>query len=63
MKTVIDALKSVSCDVILMSGAPSEPGVFATYATQAAYVENMRSLAYHYSCRFALRCARRAIAW
>lgn len=46
MKTVIDALKSVKCDVILMSGAPSEPGVFATYATQAAYVENMRSLAY-----------------
>ena len=46
MKTVIDALKLVDCDVILMSGAPSEPGVFATYATQAAYVENMRSLAY-----------------
>jgi hypothetical protein len=46
MRTVIDALTSVNCDVILMSGAPSEPGVYATYATQAAYVENMRSLAY-----------------
>jgi lysophospholipase L1-like esterase len=46
MRTVISALKSINCDVILMSGAPSEPGAYATYATQAAYVENMRSLAY-----------------
>jgi lysophospholipase L1-like esterase len=46
MKRVIDALKSVKCDVILMSGAPSEAGVYASYAKQAAYVANMKSLAY-----------------
>jgi lysophospholipase L1-like esterase len=47
MTAVINALKAVNCDVILMSGAPSESaGVYATYATQAAYVENMKSLAY-----------------
>jgi lysophospholipase L1-like esterase len=46
MTAVIDALKSVNCDVILMSGAPSEAGVYASYATQAAYVANMKSLAY-----------------
>jgi lysophospholipase L1-like esterase len=46
MLTVINALKSVNCDVILMSGAPSKAGVFASYDTQAAYVENMKSLAY-----------------
>jgi lysophospholipase L1-like esterase len=32
--------------VILMSGVPSKTGVFASYATQTAYVTNMRSLAY-----------------
>jgi lysophospholipase L1-like esterase len=46
MMAVINALKSVKCDVILMSGAPSKTGVFASHATQAAYVMNMRSLAY-----------------
>jgi lysophospholipase L1-like esterase len=46
MMAVINALKSVKCDVILMSGAPSKTGVFASHATQAAYVTNMRSLAY-----------------
>jgi lysophospholipase L1-like esterase len=29
-----------------MSGVPSEAGVYASYATQAAYVANMKSLAY-----------------
>jgi lysophospholipase L1-like esterase len=43
---VIKALKSVNCDVILMSGAPSQAGVYASYATQASYVANMKSLAY-----------------
>jgi hypothetical protein len=46
MITVIEALKSVSCDVILMSGVPSKAGVYASYATQATYVANMKSLAY-----------------
>jgi len=46
MMAVINALKSVRCDVILMSGAPSQAGVYASYATQAAYVANMKSLAY-----------------
>jgi lysophospholipase L1-like esterase len=46
MITVIHALKSVNCDVILMSGVPSQPPVYASYATQAAYVANMKSLAY-----------------
>ena len=46
MTAVIDRLKSVNCDVILMSGAPSQAGVFASYATQASYVANMKSLAY-----------------
>lgn len=46
MTSVINALKSVNCDVILMSGAPSEAGVFASYPTQAAYVANMKALAY-----------------
>ncbi len=47
MAAVINRLKAVNCDVILMSGAPSElTGYYATYATQAAYVDNMKSLAY-----------------
>jgi len=47
MMAVINALKAVNCDVILMSGAPSESaGVYASYETQAAYVENMKSAAY-----------------
>jgi lysophospholipase L1-like esterase len=46
MEGVVNALKSVNCDVILMSGVPSEAGVYASYATQAAYVANMKSLAY-----------------
>jgi lysophospholipase L1-like esterase len=46
MTRVINALKAVNCDVILMSGAPSEAGVYASYPTQAAYVANMKSLAY-----------------
>jgi lysophospholipase L1-like esterase len=46
MTRVINALKAVNCDVILMSGAPSEAGVFASYPTQAAYVSNMKALAY-----------------
>lgn len=47
MMAVINRLKAVKCDVILMSGAPSElTGYYASYATQAAYVENMKSLAY-----------------
>lgn len=46
MKAVINALKPLNCDVILMSGVPSEAGVYASYATQAAYVANMKSLAY-----------------
>jgi hypothetical protein len=36
----------VKCDVILMSGPPSEAGVYASYETQEAYVANMKSLAY-----------------
>jgi lysophospholipase L1-like esterase len=46
MTTVINALKAVNCDVILMSGAPSKAGVYASYATQANYVANMKSFAY-----------------
>jgi lysophospholipase L1-like esterase len=46
MTRVINALKSVNCDVILMNGAPSEAGVYASYPTQAAYVANMKALAY-----------------
>jgi lysophospholipase L1-like esterase len=46
MTTVIKALKSVNCDVILMSGAPSQAGVYASYPMQAAYVANMKALAY-----------------
>ncbi|MCA1456909.1 SGNH/GDSL hydrolase family protein [Bradyrhizobium sp. BRP22] len=46
MTRVITALKSVNCDVILMSGAPSEAGIYATYPTQASYVANMKALAY-----------------
>jgi hypothetical protein len=46
MTTVIKALQSVNCDVILMSGVPSQPGVFASYPTQAAYVANMKAVAY-----------------
>jgi len=47
MTAVINRLKTVKCDVILMSGAPSEStGYYASYATQAAYVDNMKSLAY-----------------
>jgi lysophospholipase L1-like esterase len=46
MTAVIDALKAVKCDVILMSGPPSEAGVYASYETQQAYVANMKSLAY-----------------
>jgi lysophospholipase L1-like esterase len=47
MTAVINVLKAVKCDVILMSGAPSESaGVYASYATQAAYIENMKSNAY-----------------
>jgi lysophospholipase L1-like esterase len=46
MMAVIDALKSVKCDVILMSGPPSEAGIYASYETQDAYVANMKSLAY-----------------
>jgi lysophospholipase L1-like esterase len=46
MMTVISALKSVNCDVILMSGVPSQAGDYPSYATQATYVANMKSLAY-----------------
>jgi lysophospholipase L1-like esterase len=46
MTEVINALKAVKCDVILMSGPPSEAGVYASYETQEAYVANMKSLAY-----------------
>jgi len=46
MTTVINALKAAHCDVILMSGVPSQAGVFASYASQASYVANMKSLAY-----------------
>jgi lysophospholipase L1-like esterase len=46
MMAVVNALRSVNCDVILMSGAPSQAGVYASYPTQAAYVANMKSLAY-----------------
>jgi lysophospholipase L1-like esterase len=46
IKTVIDALKAIHCDVILMSVAPSKAGVFASYATQEAYVASMKTLAY-----------------
>jgi lysophospholipase L1-like esterase len=44
--TVIKALKAANCDVILMSGAPSKAGVFASYATQQSYVASMKTLAY-----------------
>ena len=46
MTAVIDALKSINCDVILMSGVPSKPDYFASYAAQEAYVTNMKKLAY-----------------
>jgi lysophospholipase L1-like esterase len=46
MMAVIDTLKLVNCDVILMSGVPSEPPVYASYETQEKYVANMKSLAY-----------------
>jgi lysophospholipase L1-like esterase len=46
MIAVINALKSVNCDVILMSGVPSKAGVYASYEAQATYVANMKSLAY-----------------
>lgn len=37
-------LRSVKCDVILMSGAPAKAGVHASYETQASYV--VKSLVY-----------------
>lgn len=46
MTAVIDALKSINCDVILMSGPPSKAGIYASYETQESYVANMKSLAY-----------------
>jgi lysophospholipase L1-like esterase len=46
MMAVIDALRSVSCDVILMSGVPSKPDYLPSYAAQEAYVTNMKKLAY-----------------
>jgi len=47
MKAVIKALKAVNCDIMLMSGAPSEAtGYYPSYTAQAAYVDNMKSLAY-----------------
>jgi lysophospholipase L1-like esterase len=52
MMTLINALKSANCDVILMSGAPSQAGVYACYATQATYVENMKLLAYEANVPF-----------
>ena len=52
MTAVIDALKSVNCDVILMSGAPSEAGVYASYETQESYVANMKSVAYEANVPF-----------
>jgi lysophospholipase L1-like esterase len=46
MRAVIAALKSVKCDVILMSGVPSKPDYLPSYAAQQAYVANMQKLAY-----------------
>jgi lysophospholipase L1-like esterase len=46
MMVVIDALRSVKCDVILMSGVPSKPDYLPSYAAQEAYVDNMKKLAY-----------------
>ncbi len=46
MKAVIDVLKSVNCDVILMSGVPSEPPPYASREVQGKYVANMKQLAY-----------------
>jgi lysophospholipase L1-like esterase len=46
MMTVIDALRAVKCDVILMSGVPSKPDYLPSYAAQEAYVTNMKKLAY-----------------
>jgi len=46
MTTVIDALKAVNCDVILMSGVPSKATYFPSYDAQKAYVTNMKTLAY-----------------
>ena len=46
MTAVIGVLGRAHCDVILMSGVPSKAGVYAPCATQAAYVANMKSLAY-----------------
>jgi lysophospholipase L1-like esterase len=43
---VIDALRAVKCDVILMSGVPSKPDYLPSYAAQEAYVTNMKKLAY-----------------
>ena len=46
MTTVIDALKAVNCDVILMSGVPSKATYFPSYDAQEAYVTNMKALSY-----------------
>jgi lysophospholipase L1-like esterase len=46
MMAVIDVLRSVNCDVILMSGVPSKPDYLPSYAAQEAYVTNMKKLAY-----------------
>jgi lysophospholipase L1-like esterase len=46
MTAVIDVLKSVNCDVILMSGVPSEPPPYASSEAQEKYVANMKQLAY-----------------
>ena len=46
MMVVIDALRAVKCDVILMSGVPSKPDYFPSYGAQKAYVTNMKRVAY-----------------
>src|SRR5579883_3273641 len=46
MMAVIEALRAVKCDVILMSGVPSKPDYLPSYVAQEAYVTNMKKLAY-----------------
>ena len=46
MTTVVKALRSVGCDVILMSGVPSKATYFPSYDAQYSYVTNMQRLAH-----------------
>jgi lysophospholipase L1-like esterase len=45
-QAIITALKASGVSLILMSGPPSNPGVYASYAQQKQYVDQMKALAY-----------------